>query len=124
MRTTLLLSGLLCLGCSEENDTSEPLMATGPCAETPRVTYANFGRGFMIEYCQGCHASTTVDRHGAPGEGDPGGPVYFDTIEQAWSQADRILARALDETMPPGGGVTGDDLVRLEWWLTCGEEGL
>ena len=112
----------LLMGCSGSQDTGNA--DTGICADAPLLTYANFGRGFLIEYCQGCHASTTVDRHGAPGEGDPGGAVFFDTLDEAWEQADRILARTLSETMPPSGGVADEDLVRLEWWLSCGEEGL
>ncbi len=40
-------------------------------------------------------------------------------------QADRILARTLadENTMPPQGGVTEDDMVKLEYWLVC-EEGV
>ncbi len=103
-------------GCAEEDDTGT--VDTGPCADVPLMTYANFGRGFLTEYCQGCHASTTLDRHDAPET------VTFDTLELAWEQADRILERSLGGTMPPSGGASEDDLTRLEWWLTCGEEGL
>jgi hypothetical protein len=104
------------LGCAEEDDTA--LVDTGLCADVPLLTYANFGRGYLTEYCQGCHASTTLDRHGAPET------VTFDTLELAWGKADRILERSLGGTMPPSGGVSDDDLTMMEWWLTCGEEGL
>ena len=107
---------LAVLGCGGQEDTGS--MDTGPCADAPLMTYANFGRGFLTEYCQGCHASTTLDRHEAPDT------VTFDTVSLAWSQSERILARALAETMPPSGGVSDDDLTKVEWWLACGEEGL
>ena len=29
------------------------------CVDQPVVTWANFGAGFVLEACQGCHASTT-----------------------------------------------------------------
>jgi len=118
MAMELLLLSLGLVGCSDAGDPSEEVEDTGPCGDVPHMTYANFGRGFLVEYCQGCHASTTLDRHGAPET------VAFDNLEQTWDQADRILSRSLSESMPPSGGVSADDLVRLEWWLTCGEQGL
>ena len=86
------------------------------CVDAPVVTWANFGRGFVTQHCQACHASTAADRHDAPEE------ITFDTEEQVWALADRILARTLGEaaTMPPQGGVSDDDLYLLEVWLTCG----
>lgn len=107
-------------GLPEEEEESPPLETGDPfCAEAPTVTWASFGRGFLIESCQGCHASTAPDRHGAPPA------VSFDSVEDAWIHADRILARASGEspTMPPNGGVAEDDLRRLEWWLRCAEPG-
>jgi len=92
---------------------------TDPCADVPVVTYNNFGEGFMTENCQGCHASTTADRYGAPES------VIFDTVDDVWSRAERILERAAgdDASMPPAGGVSEDDRTKLEWWLICAEEG-
>jgi hypothetical protein len=92
---------------------------TGPCAEVPLVNYNNFGHSFVLHTCQGCHASTAADRYGAPADST------FDTVEQVWAQRDRVLARAAAEppTMPPAGGSSEDDRVRLRWWLECAEEG-
>jgi uncharacterized membrane protein len=100
-----------------EHDTDESVA----CADVPAMTWANFGRGFTIEACQGCHAST-VDgdaRFGAPEW------VVFDTVDQVWALADLVLAVSAGDspTMPPQGGVTDDDRARLEWWLSCGEPG-
>jgi uncharacterized membrane protein len=112
---------LLCLAActSEEPDGSEsPPTGELPeiCVDAPTVTWANFGAGFITQHCQACHATSTPDRHGAPET------VIFDTEEQVWAQADRILARAVGEspTMPPQGGVSEDDLYLLEVWLNCG----
>lgn len=84
------------------------------CADTPSLTWDNFGEGFMIQHCQSCHASESPSRQGAPES------VTFDTEEETLEQADRIRARVLESVdMPPQGGVTDDDLQKLEWWLDC-----
>ena len=100
-------------------DTSEPDSGLDECADAPVVDWDNFGQGFLLMACQGCHASTTPDRYGAPED------VTFDTVEQAWAQANDILRVATSETptMPPRGGVEDDDRTRLRWWLECGEPG-
>lgn len=87
------------------------------CAGAPVETYDTFGRGFLTFHCQGCHASATPDRLGAPVD------VVFDTKDDALRQRDRILARAAGDapTMPPAGGTTDEDRARLEIWLRCFE---
>jgi uncharacterized membrane protein len=94
---------------------------TADCADVPAMTWNNFGRGFTIEACQGCHASTVEGdaRFGAPEW------VVFDTVDQVWAVADLVLAVCTGEapSMPPQGGVTDDDRARLQWWLSCGEPG-
>lgn len=107
----------LLVGCDDEptgTDTADPF-----CDEAPLpVTWDNFGRSFLTERCQPCHASTRVDadRQGAPEE------ITFDTEEQAWMLAPRILGAALGDeaTMPPRGGLDDNDRYLLEVWLTCG----
>jgi uncharacterized membrane protein len=110
---TLLLALLACAG-PEGADT-----AAGACADVPVVTYANFGEGFVLHHCQGCHASSTPDRYGAPAD------VTFDTVDEVWAWRDRILERSASEppTMPPAASTTADDRTRLRWWLECAEAG-
>ena len=60
---------LLMLACASQTPD------TGPCAQ-PTVTWDSFGQSFLITHCQGCHASTSPQRYGAP-EG-----ISFDTQEQ------------------------------------------
>jgi len=107
-------------------DTAGDTAATGtagdtadPCADVPMLTYNNFGKGFMTENCQGCHASTSAERYGAPES------VTFDTVDEVWTWSERILSRSAgaDASMPPAGGVSKDDRTKLEWWLLCAEEG-
>ena len=112
-----------CFGPAE--DTGGPLESsvediTDPfCVDAPAVRWTNFGEGFILHNCQGCHASSTPDRHGAPEE------VDFDTLERVWEQRWLVLGTAAGEspTMPPEGGVSDDDRTRLEWWLRCAPEG-
>ena len=136
--TTLLLGCVLALGCGGEaqpkgavGEDSGPAVEddsgadgdggpdTGPCADVPLVNWDTFGAGFLLHHCQGCHASTTPDRYGAPAD------ITFDTKAEAWAWRDRILARSATEppTMPPAGGTSVDDRVRLRWWLECAPEG-
>lgn len=126
MRLSSLLLFLGCSGGTEDTrapaDTTDTVVTTadtGPCVGVPAVTYANFGEGFILHFCQGCHASTTPNRYDAPED------VTFDSAEQVWEWRERILIRAAVEppTMPPAGVTTADDRVRLGWWLNCAEDG-
>ncbi len=88
---------------------------TDSAACESNVTWDSFGRGFLTENCQTCHASTSPDRNGAPQN------VVFDTEADAMAQAGSILALATGETprMPPAGGVTDADRATLAEWLSC-----
>lgn len=87
---------------------------SGPCAQ-PTVTWDSFGQGFLITHCQGCHASTSPQRYGAP-EG-----IYFDTHEQAEALQSAIERTVLTaETMPPAGGLNDEERELLGEWLACG----
>jgi hypothetical protein len=95
------------------------LVLLGACGEEEPAPqdcdpgWEEFGRGFMAEYCDACHATTAPDRHGAPLD------VAFDTEEQALSWLDRVEVRVLAGEMPPGGGVFEEDLAMLEAWTSC-----
>ncbi len=81
------------------------------------VTYDNFGRQFMDDYCQSCHGSTSTNRQGAPGE------FIFDTRAQVQHWAARIYARSAagNDSMPPGPvDPSREDRDRLADWLACG----
>ena len=115
MRSVLPMFLLACSDAAEIGDTG----SWGACADTPPVNYTNFGEGFLTENCQGCHASTSPNRYGAP-EG-----IVFDTVEQAWAWRESILYLVVDEgepAMPPAGGISEDDRQRLSWWFACAEE--
>ena len=86
------------------------------CADAPDVTWQGWGEGFFLTYCDGCHASTTEDRRGAPAS------VTFDTWDQVREQKDTIRRVVLEEeTMPVGGGVYESDLDYLDVLLACSE---
>ena len=110
--TFLLLGGLAGTSCGTADDTGDtPAICSGEQA----LNYDTFGAGFLSLYCQGCHASDSLDRYGAPEN------VIFDNVDQALAQVVSIRATTLGEspTMPPGGGVPSLDLERLEVWLDC-----
>ena len=99
---------LLMLACASQTPD------TGPCAQ-PTVTWDSFGQSFLITHCQGCHASTSPQRYGAP-EG-----ISFDTQEQSAELQRSIERTVLDqESMPPAGGLNDDERELLAQWLACG----
>ena len=108
------------VGRGDSAPESEPT-STDPCVGAPVVTWDNFGAGFLNENCDSCHSSTVTGpaRHDAPEE------VSFDTKDEVWSWAVEILAKATGDNpeMPPEGGPSDDDRMRLSWWLGCGEKG-
>jgi uncharacterized membrane protein len=88
----------------------------GLCEQDPPLqSWETFGRGFVTTHCQGCHASTAPNRYGAPEN------VVFDSQEQTVGFKSEILATAaLDApTMPPTGGTSENDRMRLRIWLEC-----
>ena len=84
------------------------------CEDAPAVNWDNWAQGMIITHCQGCHASSSPQRYGAPES------VTFDTESEAAIWADRIWIRTVEEeTMPPAGGLLDDDIYLLRVWLTC-----
>ena len=119
MLRTSLLSLLVACHADESaiSDSAEP----GPRDSIPPVNYTNFGEGFLTESCQGCHASTAVDRFGAPES------IFFDTVEDAWTWKSVIIATVIngaEPPMPPAGGIDEDDLEKIfEPFFTTKEVG-
>jgi len=119
----MLILWLGCLGTAPDSSAPDETGAVDSadpfCVDAPVVRWTNFGESFITHSCQGCHATVSPDRHGAPDE------VDFDSLERVWEQQWLILGVAAGEapTMPPEGGVDPDDRVRLEWWLRCAPEG-
>jgi uncharacterized membrane protein len=89
------------------------------CDDAPYADWNSFGHGFVIENCQACHAAEGDGRQGAPED------VRFDTPDDVWVRADRVLVRAAAEppSMPPMGGTSESDRVLLRAWLECGDSG-
>jgi uncharacterized membrane protein len=112
MKRWLIVCSVALGGCIADAQASDPELCG---TEVPELDWDGFGEGFVTTYCQGCHASTALDRHGAPAA------VTFDSEEETLAFRDRILARAASEepTMPPAGGPDVDDRELLAVWLAC-----
>lgn len=111
----IALTLLAATGCGASED---PLTApdTSACGDdTPVVTWETFGEGFVTTYCQGCHAESAVDRHGAPED------IVFDSEEDVLWVADLVLDVATGDvpSMPPNGGPQEEQRERLTVWLSC-----
>ena len=99
------------LDSAEPNDLS---LSDDGCDSAPLVTWDNWAESMMITHCQGCHASASPNRYGAPLD------IHFDHKEAAFDLADRIYIRTLEqEDMPPAGGILEEDLYLLDIWLRC-----
>ena len=104
---------------SDTGDLTDDPFGNIDCDTAPLVNWANFGNGFMIQNCNGCHASTTPERYGAPEL------ATFDTPEEVWTQKASVLyaAGGEDPRMPPSGGTTDIQRLKLAIWLECGSFG-
>jgi uncharacterized membrane protein len=119
-RSLLAVAALVLFGCEQE-ETADPegepaSVDSGVCGESlPEMTWQSFGNGFVSTYCQGCHASGTFDRHGAPES------VVFDSEDDVLSRADAMTRTTLSEapTMPPGGGIPTEQRELLAAYLKC-----
>ncbi len=109
-------------GMDDEEDSggaSDDPFADIDCETAPLVNWANFGRGFLIQNCNGCHAASTPERYGAPEH------ATFDTADEVWAQRSSVLyvAGGDDPSMPPNGGTTDVQRMKLAIWLECGTSG-
>ena len=85
-------------------------------AECSPLYYENFGRGFLTEHCQGCHAQGAIDREGAPEN------VYFDNEEAVLLWKESMIRTIEGQTMPPAGGIVEEERSAALEWLSCVEE--
>lgn len=116
MRPVLLVAitalGLSLAGCLEV----EHLDAASCEPGSDDLDYDTFGQPFLAAYCHGCHASSSLDRDGAPSH------VTFDTRADVATWADRIYARSAagNTSMPPGpDDPSADERHLLGQWLAC-----
>lgn len=109
-------------GCGGEEDVfGDPTGSTCPQGST--LTYNNFGKAFMEQYCTRCHSSelTGSARNGAPSFHD------FDTLPGIKAVSDHI-----DETTAAGPSSTNEGMPedgakptlmerqQLGEWIACG----
>ncbi len=120
-RVAALLVTAALAACGPDSVFGPPTQSTCPQGST--LTYENFGKGFMTQYCTKCHSSELVgaDRMGAPSFHD------FDTLFGIKAVADHI-----DETTASGPAATNDGMPpdgpfptlaerkQLGEWIACG----
>jgi len=87
------------------------------CRPESKLTYDNFGKGFMLTWCGGCHTSNlkSTDRAGAPIE------MNFGSQALVKKHLQRIYTRAAIKggSMPPSAPVPPEERARLAEWLRC-----
>lgn len=105
----------LTTGCDDTIVGPEPPV-NNYCSREPRLTYENFGKGYMNKWCTGCHAAALRpnQRNGAPED------VNLDTFADIMVHATRIQARSVDTTtMPPSAAPSPEETNALGEWLRC-----
>ncbi len=111
-------------GCCHDEAVLGPPTET-ECPPTSTLTYENFGKAFMEDFCTNCHSSTKVgeDRNGATKDHD------FDTllgIRQVANHIDQTAAigpASANRNMPPEDETSqpaDSDRERLAEWIACG----
>lgn len=88
------------------------------CPPESFLTWENFGEGFMLDHCTGCHSQLLGESQRANAPLD----VDFNTQVQVQDQIDRIYARSGDanDTMPPVDTIRAEERILLGDWLACG----
>jgi hypothetical protein len=113
-----LLLGALFVACALPACKEETTIDDYPCPQDgTKLTYENFGRGFLATSCQTCHGQSGDDRKGAPQSFD------FGTLDGVRAHRDRIFARAAanNTSMPPGpDDPPAGERAKLAEWLACG----
>jgi hypothetical protein len=106
-------------GGDDTGGTSPEEEAELDCDEQPMLNWDNFGQGFMIQNCNGCHHSESPDRYGAPPD------AIFDDVADVWARRGGVLSSAggANPWMPPNGGTKALEREKLEIWLRCGTPG-
>jgi hypothetical protein len=110
-------------GAADGGETLVGIPSGATCPSGNELTYDNFGKQFMSDFCVRCHSSELTDcedRNGAPFEHD------FDTLPGILLVADHIDQMAAsgpdhtNETMPPDGDKpTLEQREQLGQWLAC-----
>lgn len=120
-----VLGVLFLLGCSgdpTDDEQREPSGATCPPGGTT-LTYENFGRAFMNEYCTRCHSSTLhgAERNGAPSDHDFDTLLGLRTTDK--SHLDEMAAAGpagVNTLMPPSDPrPSTSERRQLGEWLAC-----
>lgn len=112
-------SGMPPANASEKTDVGPWLrFAERPCPSDNQLSWENFGAGFVLAYCTGCHGRDVREdaRQGAPLS------ITFDDPNSIRDLDERIWSRAADgnATMPPVGGPDLEARRKLGQWLACG----
>lgn len=123
---TLLLATTMGHGdgcCSDESVLGPPTETECPPAST--LTYENFGRQFMEDYCTSCHATTKVgaDRNGATADHDFDILAGIRGVAMHIDQAAGIGPASANRNMPPDDEAaqpTDAEREQLAEWLSCG----
>ena len=102
-------------GCAGDSGNGDPA-----CSASTALTYTNFGKQFVDDFCSSCHAGSAqgADRQGAPAT------VVFDSLAQIHAKAQEVQDDVVVLKVMPFGQSTKHptDAQREQFgqWLHCG----
>jgi len=104
------------VGCVDSGGGPAGPLPSAGCPEESLLTYENFGRPFLLDWCNGCHSSVVPEerRQDAPLD------VSFDDLAMVRAHLQDIDGEVRAETMPPAGGPGPEERALLEEWVACG----
>ncbi len=130
IKTATLLGLLLAMtmghgdGCCADEEVLGP-PTEAPCPPTSTITYENFGKAFMEDFCTSCHSSTKTgaDRNGATLDHDFDTLVGIRAVANHIDQAAGIGPASANRNMPPAEETSqpaDGDREKLAEWIACG----
>lgn len=93
------------------------------CPSDNKLTYENFGKKFMDDYCQRCHGSTVKDaaRNGAPADHTFDTLADVDLLKGHIDQRAGSGPKATNTKMPPSDPKPSmEERQKLSQWIACG----
>lgn len=106
--------------CSSEGVLGDETGAT--CVPDTALTYENFGKEFMTQYCVRCHASNLsgAARQGAPADHDLDSLPAIRGIREHVDQTAGASDTVTNDTMPPDGlKPSPQERKDLATWIAC-----
>lgn len=111
-----LVGAITVVGACDDRFVGEGIPVANTCTRQPPLRYENVGNGLVSRHCRSCHGryQTGPNRAGAPVG------IDFDDELDIYRHFDGVFREvAIDQTMPPAGGMLQAERELMTEWLRC-----